>query len=148
LDFSHSEVCDLFAGTGSLGIEALSRGARRAVFIESDPQAIDIIHCNLKKTKLGANALVRHQDVNRFLDQTPEKPFDLVLADPPYRLKLGNFIVEKLITNGYLSLSAVIVLETAPDEILAIERFEKYIDLHKQKKYGETLVTILKYNVY
>lgn len=80
-----ARVLDLFAGTGALGIEALSRGAARAVFVDSSPGAARVIAENLRRTKLATKGTVRRTDVLRTLRQKPEQ-FDLVLLDPPYRL--------------------------------------------------------------
>lgn len=77
-----ARVLDLFAGTGALGIEALSRGATSATFVEADPAAVEAIAANLAATGL-AGATVVHADVARFLDD-PGGWYDLVLCDPPY----------------------------------------------------------------
>ena len=80
-DVSGARVADLYAGSGALGIEALSRGAESAVFVERDPRALAALRRNLDV--VGATAEVRRQDVLRFL-ASPEGTFDLVFCDPPY----------------------------------------------------------------
>jgi 16S rRNA (guanine966-N2)-methyltransferase len=80
-DVSGARVADLYAGSGALGIEALSRGAESAVFVERDQRALAALRRNLDA--VGANAEVRRQDVLRFL-ASPEGTFDLVFCDPPY----------------------------------------------------------------
>ena len=80
-----ARVLDLFAGTGAMGIEALSRGAASAVFVDSAPQAVAAIEQNLQRTKLAERATVRRQDVLRALRQGIGS-FDLVVLDPPYRV--------------------------------------------------------------
>jgi 16S rRNA (guanine966-N2)-methyltransferase len=80
-DVSGARVLDLYAGSGALGIEALSRGAESAVFVERDQQALAALRRNL--AAVGAPAEVRRQDVLRFLAR-PEGTFDLVFCDPPY----------------------------------------------------------------
>ena len=77
-------MLDLFAGTGAMGIEALSRGASSAVFVESAPAAVKVINENLRRAKLSARATIRRQDALSALRQRLG-PFDLVLVDPPYR---------------------------------------------------------------
>ena len=77
-----ARVLDLFAGSGALGIEALSRGAASCVFVESDPSAVAVIHQNLAHTAVSGGTVVR-ADVMRWTI-THREPFDLVLADPPY----------------------------------------------------------------
>ena len=81
-------VLDLFAGTGAMGIEALSRGASRAVFVDRAPRAVATIRQNLARTRLADRAVVVRSDVARFLEASErrEDAFDLVLLDPPYEL--------------------------------------------------------------
>ncbi len=82
-------VLDLYAGTGALGIEALSRGAAGAVFVERAPAAVAAIRENLRRTRLEGRARVVRADAARFLGRPPERRFDLVLVDPPYELAPG-----------------------------------------------------------
>jgi 16S rRNA (guanine966-N2)-methyltransferase len=140
-DMSASTVCDLFAGTGNLGIEALSRGARETTFIENDSRAAAIILRNLKKAELE-KAYVIQKDAVRFLETPSQKTFDIIFADPPYAAALGNFIIDNVTANGYLSPHGVLVLETSPDEILKAPDSWPGLKLHKQKKWGESRVTI------
>ncbi len=84
-DVSDAQVLDLYAGTGALGIEALSRGARRAVFVENGRPALAVLRENLASLDLGAASRVVAQPVLRALEGlAAEGPFDLVLLDPPY----------------------------------------------------------------
>jgi 16S rRNA (guanine966-N2)-methyltransferase len=80
---------DLYAGTGALGIEALSRGAERAVFVESSPAAVTAVRDNLARTALDDRAAVQRSDVRRFLERGPAdaEGFDLVFLDPPYEAR-------------------------------------------------------------
>jgi 16S rRNA (guanine966-N2)-methyltransferase len=78
-----ARVLDLYAGTGAMGIEALSRGAGEAVFVDSAPAAVRTIRLNLAHTHLAPNGLVRHQDVRRAL-RSKIRQFDLIMLDPPY----------------------------------------------------------------
>ena len=80
-----ARCADLFAGTGAVGIEALSRGAPSCAFVDSSPAAIRAIHDNLARTGLADRAAVVRTDVGRYLAR-PGEPFDLVFLDPPYRL--------------------------------------------------------------
>lgn len=84
-----ARVLDLFAGSGAIGIEALSRGAASATFVESDPAAIDVIRRNLAKTRLTGDAV--RADAFKFLSRRPEHspPWQLVFADPPYTKSPG-----------------------------------------------------------
>jgi len=83
-DQPRGRVLDLFAGTGALGIEALSRGGEHAVFVEQHAGMAGIIRDNLAHTKLNGRATVHKQPVSTFLAHAPEPGFDLILMDPPY----------------------------------------------------------------
>jgi 16S rRNA (guanine966-N2)-methyltransferase len=139
-----ARVLDLFAGSGALGIEALSRGASSAVFIEQDRQSAETIKVNLGKTKLTGR--VRQQDVFDFLRQSsmPET-FQIIFADPPYQTKKhGERYTEKLLTNEalpqLLESSGVFVLEKRPGEAIPEMKFWRVI---RQKTYGATEVLFL-----
>lgn len=90
LDLAGSRVLDLFAGSGAVGLEALSRGAVEVCFVESDARAVDVLRANLKVVAAGSDdavASVRRHSVEAVLAGTPPvTPFDLVFADPPYAL--------------------------------------------------------------
>jgi 16S rRNA (guanine966-N2)-methyltransferase len=106
-----ARVLDLFAGTGAMGIEALSRGAGSAMFVDSAPQAVAAISQNLQRTKLAERATVRRQDALRALRQGIGS-FDLVVLDPPYRLPdayLDASLVE-IAGQGAAAAGAVVVL--------------------------------------
>jgi len=132
-----ARVLDLFAGTGALGIEALSRGAREAVFVERSRGALRALRRNLDALALGARARVVERDLARGLGPlaAADERFDLVLADPPYE---GGW-VERLIScaglPGLLEPDAVVITErsaraaSAPDGALR---------LRATKRYGET----------
>lgn len=82
-----ARCADLFAGTGAVGIEALSRGAERCVFVENRPPAVRTIRDNLSKTGLGERARVMRGDVLRYLSGEGDDRFDLIFLDPPYRIR-------------------------------------------------------------
>ena len=108
-------VLDLFAGSGALAIEALSRGAERAVLVERDRAALDAIGHNLDTLDLGDRARVVRADVTNFLAGPPprEAPFDLVLADPPYDTtdaEVGE-LLGSLIAPGWLAPAALVAVE-------------------------------------
>ena len=123
-----AEVADLFAGTGALGIEALSRGAARVTFVDSSPGAATAIGRNLEATGLTSRATVVRADVLRWLG-TPVR-FDLVLADPPYSFEAWGDL-------GALVDAAVLVAESDREVDLG-ERWR----VERQKRYGSTVVTI------
>jgi 16S rRNA (guanine966-N2)-methyltransferase len=108
-------VLDLFAGSGALGIEALSRGARAATFVERDRAVARVLRANLATLDLVAD--VRVADAARFvgeLSHTPaENPFDLVLCDPPYRIASGHVadLLTRLVATGHVAADAMMVVE-------------------------------------
>ena len=139
-----ARVLDLFAGSGALGIEALSRGAASAVFIENDRQSAEAIEKNLVKTNLQGR--VRDQDVFDFLRQRSNaEKFQIIFADPPYeRLQNGESYTEKLLNNEdlpqLLEPDGLFVLEKRPGEGLPEMQFWRLV---RQKAYGATEVLFL-----
>jgi len=139
-----ARVLDLFAGSGALGIEALSRGASFAMFVEEDRQSAEIIERNLAKTKLKGR--VRQQDVFDFLRHiSGAETFQIIFADPPYeKTKHGDSYTEKLVTNEVLprlpDSSGVFVLEKRPAETLSEMQLWRLV---RQKTYGTTEVLFL-----
>ena len=129
-------VLDLYAGSGAIGLEALSRGAERVVLVEADRKAADVITANVKAVGLpGATVLVRPAEKVASGDNSG-KPFDLVFADPPYKLETLEIqgILVELAGNGWLADDAVAVVERGkrepwewPDGFAAL----------RDRKYGE-----------
>jgi 16S rRNA (guanine966-N2)-methyltransferase len=132
-------VLDLFAGSGALGIEALSRGAERATFVERDPGALACLKANLDA--LGIAAEVRRRDALAFLRdaRAASRPYDLVLVDPPYRLAagLGAALSEGL--PAVLASGGRVVTESDRRAPLDIESLEQRVE----RRYGDTLIRIL-----
>ena len=143
-EIAGAHVLDLFAGSGALGIEALSRGATFALFVEQDRQSVGAIEKNLAKTRLAGRIL--QQDTFDFLHRfNSTQKFDLIFADPPYeKTKSGERFIEKLLTNEKLPLllgpEGVFVLEKRPGEALPEMKLWRLI---RQKTYGATEVLFL-----
>ncbi len=139
-----ANVLDLFAGSGGLGIEALSRGASSALFVEGDRQSAEMIERNLAKTRLKGR--IRQQDVFDFLRHySGVETFQIIFADPPYeKTKGGERYTEKLLTSEalppLLDPDGVFVLEKRPDETVPEK---KMWHLVRQKTYGATEVLFL-----
>jgi 16S rRNA (guanine966-N2)-methyltransferase len=109
-------VLDLYAGSGGLGIEALSRGAEHATFVEADHAAAGMIEANLFATGLADRAQVVRHRVERFSGGSrfgAEGVFDVVLADPPYETGIPSEVLEALATGGRLAGNAMVVLEVS-----------------------------------
>jgi 16S rRNA (guanine966-N2)-methyltransferase len=133
-DVSGARVLDLFAGSGALGIEALSRGAASAAFVEKDPRAVAVIRRNLEA--VGATAEVRRQDVLGFLAAAGTR-YDLVLIDPPYdsAARLAGPLAERL--PAVLEEGARVVTECDKREPLELP-----LPLLRQRTYGDTRITV------
>lgn len=107
---------DLFAGSGGIGIEALSRGAMEAVFVEKNPKAMACIRENLKYTRLDRKALTISSDVMTALYRLEgEKQFDFIFMDPPYNQELEEKVLEYLADSQLLSDEGVIIVEASKD---------------------------------
>jgi 16S rRNA (guanine966-N2)-methyltransferase len=139
---AEARVLDLFAGTGALGIEALSRGAASAVFVDSGPPAVRTITDNLRRAGLGDRARVLRRDVYRFLREEPG-PFDLVLADPPYAhsgAEVGR-VLDELAGQGLVAGGGTVVV-TRPKRNATI-----VIPVHwateRRLEYGDSAVLML-----
>jgi 16S rRNA (guanine966-N2)-methyltransferase len=140
-DANGKRVLDLFAGTGALGFEALSRGARHVLFVEEAAGARSVIRRNAEA--LGALGLVKvwRRDATRLGPCAPLAPFDLVFADPPYGKGLGDQALASLVAGGWLSSGAVVVLEEAEHAAVAIPGELQLVD---RRVYGDTQVMFLR----
>jgi 16S rRNA (guanine966-N2)-methyltransferase len=136
MDLDGARVLDLFAGSGAIALEALSRGAAEATLVESDRAAARVIAANVKALDVHANVVT--QRVESFLEG-PATPFDLVFADPPYSAPDDELVsLLASLNRGWLSEQAVVVIERSrrssapawPDEIAAV----------KERRYGEAVL--------
>lgn len=140
-----ASVLDLYAGSGALAIEALSRGAARAVLVERDHAAVKAIRRNLATTRMRSQARVQDSTVAAFLGGKPpvERPFDLVFLDPPYAAtspEVGR-VLGGLDRTGWLAESATVVVER-PSEATFMAAPESW-ETTWERAYGDTLVTVL-----
>jgi 16S rRNA (guanine966-N2)-methyltransferase len=140
-----AHVLDLFAGTGAFGIEALSRGAASALFIEMDRQALAVLARNIQGCGLAERAAAIRWDAARNLDCLRHRDplFRLVFMDPPYRQSLVAPALSHLHSARCLAPSARLVVEHGRDDPLP-EPGDAYL-LHDQRRYGKTLVSFLAY---
>ena len=133
-----ARVLDLYAGSGALGLEALSRGAADALFVESDRRALDVLRGNV--AALGLGGTVRAGQVETVVAAPAPARFDLVLADPPYAVDaaaLGK-VLAALAEGGWLGESALVVVERAARD--GEPDWPAGFSLTRAKKYGDTAV--------
>ena len=134
--FEGLTVADLFAGTGALGLEALSRGAARCTFYETDRDAVAILKRNAVHLGAGDRADIRAQDAARVTGG----PYHLVMLDPPYASGKAATALAHLATSGALAPGALVSIETARDEIVAAPGLE----LEAARTYGKARITLLR----
>ena len=132
-----ARVLDLFAGTGALGLEALSRGAATACFVDDGRKAQSLIKQNIKITKQTDVARLIARDATRLPDNT-EPPFDLIFLDPPYGKGLGSKALISAKAGGWIAPEALVVFEESTAQP-APEGFA----LLDQRRYGDTHVSFL-----
>ena len=114
IDVEEARCLDLFAGSGALGLEALSRGAKEVVFVDSNSKVINTITVQLKT--LGAeNAQVIKQTAESYLNTENAKPFDIVFLDPPFHKEFLLPIIKQLIEEGWLKDNALLYIEAEKD---------------------------------
>ncbi|MCL2634824.1 MAG: 16S rRNA (guanine(966)-N(2))-methyltransferase RsmD [Oscillospiraceae bacterium] len=136
-DVENAVVLDLFAGSGQLGIEALSRGARSAYFNDAAQSAVVVIHENLQNTGLSDKAHVSRQYAEKFLRNTDNR-FDIAFVDPPYNIGLVNKVLPKLIEKMHPD--GIIICEHEK-ELTLPENIEIF-NTDKTYRHGSTSVTI------
>lgn len=141
-DISGARVLDLFAGSGSVGIEALSRGAQNCTFVEADRNIAAYIQKNLDHCKLQKNAQVMIRKVDQALLWLDKKGqhFDLIFVDPPYDKNLVRPTLELLADFSLLTPHTLLVIEHSPRELPQ----QEILEISDQRKYGQTLISFMK----
>ncbi len=133
-----ARVADLYAGSGAIGIEALSRGAASVDFVERDRAALDALRSNLERTRLGQAARIHAADVDRHLAAPPDETWDLAILDPPYE------------TRAMVAPLRALVPRLAPGATVVIKHFWRTdapeverLTVVRQRRFGETMLTFL-----
>jgi 16S rRNA (guanine966-N2)-methyltransferase len=138
-DLAGSAVLDLFAGTGAYGLEAISRGAGRAIFIDNSSEALLIIKKNISQLGVSEQCQIKQQDLvagDSFKTVEKDGSFDIVFIDPPYRLGFMDPVLKKVGYSGFLSSDGVVVAETSKEEYLPEKAGN--LELWQVRKYGST----------
>lgn len=137
-DFAGLQVADLFAGSGTLGLEALSRGAEHCLFVEQDRAAVDVIRANI--TALGAQARTRVETGSVMQMRAATRPMDLILADPPYQSGAGEVALDRLLRLGWIGPETWIAVETGFKENFAV----KGLILDADRRVGKGKLSLLR----
>jgi len=136
-----SRVLDLFAGSGSLGLEALSRGAEEVVFVEQSPKAVRALHDTLTSLQIsGEQFFVSTKKVAWYLRQTPRQPFDLVFIDPPYGQRLLLPALKGLLTQNWLTELAFVAAEVEAE--MDVDDVPLDFEQIVNRTYGQTRIVI------
>jgi len=135
-----ADILDIFCGSGALGIEALSRGAASAVFVDIDKRAVATTRVNLKHTKLREKATILNSDYKIFIKNcTNEKKYDIMFADPPYEFGVLSDLMANIADLGLLKDDGLLVFEGGKS-LTPLEHSS--FSLKKNARYGDTVVLI------
>lgn len=132
------KVTDLFAGTGALGLEALSRGAESCIFVEQDPAAVAVLKKNLARARFGKSAKLLSRDA--LASPGTGSEFGIVFADPPYRDGIAEGTLGAIVRNGILAPDGIIVLQAHPKTEITIQPGLEVLD---DRRYGAARFLIL-----
>lgn len=145
-DIEGREVLDLFAGSGQMGLEAVSRGAVSATFIDKSRDAAKVISQNIEKTKLSEFCRVFNSDVQDFIRVTRgRKKYDIVFIDPPYALRAVSATLKALLDGEMLKPTSIIVCESEEADIFENDAaIAESFEVIKKSKYGMAHITVVK----
>lgn len=132
---SDANVIDLFAGTGALGIEALSRGARRALFVDEGSEARALLRANIEALGLGGVTRVFRRDATKLGDAPPGETFSLAFLDPPYGKGLAEPALRALLSGGWLAKDALVVIEESAEATIDLPAS---LEQEDARRYGDT----------
>ncbi|CEG22377.1 Ribosomal RNA small subunit methyltransferase D [Planococcus massiliensis] len=143
--FDGGIAVDLFAGSGGLGIEALSRGIDRVIFTDKDRKAIETIRANLAKTKLQERAEVYKVEAERAIKAMKKNGIQarLLFLDPPYHMEASYELMDKAAEIGIMTEDSIVVCEHAKEVALGAET--KYFERFKHEPYGSTIISIYRF---
>ncbi len=143
-DIEGRDVLDLYAGSGQMGLEALSRYAKSATFVDNSREAVQIINKNISKTKLLDGATVVNSDVSVFLSRARSQ-YDIVFIDPPYALRAVSSALELMLKKNLLKPTSIIVCESAEENVFEnAPALSEQFEVIKRAKYGVAHITLLK----
>lgn len=144
-DIKDARILDLFSGCGAIGIELLSRGAKRAVLCDNSKSAIKIIQQNVKKTHFEDIAEIYNCDFVNLIEKLKNQKFDIIYIDPPYATDYVKIAIEKIINCNLADENTLIIVET-DDETRILKQIEKMdVEVTDKRKYGRATIIFLKY---
>ncbi len=138
-----SNVLDLFAGSGALGIESLSRGAKHCTFCDKSYKSIQMLKENIQKVKMQEKSTILNIDYKKCLDEQKEK-FDIIFIDPPYKMDIAIDSVKRIIELELLAKDGIIIIETDEEERERKELEKIDLELYDVRKYGRVKLLFLR----
>ena len=146
-DLEERSVLDLFAGSGQMALEALSRGASEATLVDKSAEAVAIIKENAAKTKLSDKCTVYRSDYLDFIRRFSGKQYDIVILDPPYALKMYAPALRALIKADMLKPTTLIICESGEEQVFdGDSELAALFTVEKQTRYSKTFITVFKPN--
>ena len=134
-DIMESIFLDMFSGSGAIGLEAASRGAKKVILCEKNKQAIEVIEKNISKTHLENEVVLYKKDYESMLEDLKEK-VDIVYIDPPYKTDLAYKAVKKMLELDILNSNSLIIIETDEEERILKQIKDLKIKIIDKRKYG------------
>ena len=144
-DIEEATILDLFSGSGAIGLEFLSRGAKRAVLCDNSKDAIKIIKQNVQKTHFEEIAEIYNIEFTKLIEKLQNQKFDIIYIDPPYATDFIKISIEKIIEYKLVNENTKIIVET-DDETRILKQIEKMdVEITDKRKYGRATIIFLKY---
>lgn len=138
-----ANVLDLFAGSGALGIESLSRGASFCTFCDKSYKSIQMLKENIKKTKMENKSIIINRDYKRCLEIL-NKPFDIIFIDPPYKQDIAVDAIKRILSLKLLTKNGIIILETDEEEREQKELEKIKVEVYDKRKYGRVRLLFIR----
>lgn len=138
-----SNVLDLFAGSGALGIESLSRGAKHCTFCDKSYKSIQMLKENIQKVRMQEKSTILNVDYKKCLEEQKEK-FDIIFIDPPYKMDIAIDSVKRIIEMELLAKEGIIIIETDEEEREKKELEKIDLELYDVRKYGRVKLLFLR----
>ncbi len=139
-----SNILDLFAGSGALGIECLSRGAKHCTFCDKSYQSIKMLKQNLQKTKFEDKATILVDDYKKCVQTIKENKFDIIFIDPPYKLDIAVKSIKLILEYEIFAKDGIIILETDEEERELKELEDIKLEVYDVRKYGRVKLIFLR----
>ena len=139
-----AKVLDLFAGSGAIGLECLSRGAEKAILCDKSKEAVEIIKKNIIKTHMEEKTQIFNTDFETCLEKIKEYQFDIVYLDPPYATDYIVKSLKKIIELGIIKKESIIIIETDDEQRILKEIKNIEIKIVDKRKYGRATIIFLK----